>query len=180
MVAKARVVPRNVLVGSLPQGRCARGLRIARSRLTPALSSSDRAEASSSSDGEVDDEAYRPKSTSWGVFERPRDISREFGGGRNLPLGGEALDEDEVEEKRRKTLALVNEYKRKQLATANSQSTDEVVSQARAGVERGKSLMRLGRFTQAMDEFAAAGKLVSPNSSIGGDCRLQTAICLDR
>ena len=33
------------------------------------------------------DKSYKPASTSWGVFERPADISAAFGGGRNLQPG---------------------------------------------------------------------------------------------
>jgi hypothetical protein len=39
-------------------------------------------------------EAYQPKVTTWGVFPRPKDISKEYGGGRDLKPG-QALETKE-------------------------------------------------------------------------------------
>ena len=43
--------------------------------------------SSSSSRPAADGEAYRPKVATWGVFPRPANISKEFGGGRTLRPG---------------------------------------------------------------------------------------------
>ena len=47
--------------------------------------------------------AYRPKVSTWGVFERPDNISKEFGGGRKISLGGEEETEEQKEETEKET-----------------------------------------------------------------------------
>jgi hypothetical protein len=43
--------------------------------------------------GETEEEPYRPKVTTWGVFPRPRNVSEAYGGGRNIKPG-QALETD--------------------------------------------------------------------------------------
>ena len=52
---------------------------------------------------------YRPKVATWGVFERPANISKAFGGGRNLRPGGILEDENATAERKRR-VALVRSY----------------------------------------------------------------------
>ena len=42
--------------------------------------------------------AYQPKVSTWGVFERPDNISKEFGGGRKISMGGEEETEEQIAE----------------------------------------------------------------------------------
>ena len=50
---------------------------------------------------------YKPKVSTWGVFERPANISKTFGGGRNLQLGG-ALEDETASAERKRRVALVS------------------------------------------------------------------------
>ena len=52
-----------------------------------------------------DIEAHKPKVTTWGVFERPADISKAYGGGRRVGVGGFQPSEEEVEKKKAETAA---------------------------------------------------------------------------
>ena len=54
---------------------------------------------------------YRPKVATWGVFERPANISKAFGGGRNLRPGGVLEDENATAERKRR-VALVRSLAR--------------------------------------------------------------------
>jgi hypothetical protein len=49
---------------------------------------------------------YQPKVATWGVFPRPSNISRAYGGGRNIPPG-QALESKEAAEERRKRVSQV-------------------------------------------------------------------------
>ena len=55
-------------------------------------------------EGEAAGAAYRPKVATWGVFPRPANISREFGGGRTIQPG-QALEPEEVREARKARVA---------------------------------------------------------------------------
>lgn len=123
---------------------------------------------------------YQPASTSWGVFERPNNISKAYGGGKNIPYGGEQKNAEELEEKRKKTLAKIQQYRQKRMQLEEDANLeDDTLAKAKFSIERGKSLMRAGQLTSAKEEFQSAAKLVSPKSSIGGEALLQIAICLD-
>jgi len=113
------------------------------------------------------------------VFERPSDISKAYGGGKKIPFGGEAKDPAEVEEKRKKTMAKIQQYRRKRLELDNEGLEDDTLNKAKLGLERGKILMRKGSLAAAREEFENASKLVSPASTLGGEALLQTAICYD-
>ena len=41
-------------------------------------------------------DAHKPKVSTWGVYERPADISKAFGGGRQIGVGGYQPSEEEV------------------------------------------------------------------------------------
>lgn len=43
--------------------------------------------------------AYRPKVTTWGVFPRPADISKAYGGGRNIKPGQELESKEQKAER---------------------------------------------------------------------------------
>jgi len=132
------------------------------------------------SDEEGASQNYKPSSSgSWGLFERPDNISKAYGGGKNIPFGGEKLSAEDVEEKRKKTLAKIQQYKKKKLELANADLGDDTLSRAKEGIQRGKALMLKGSLTEAREEFQNAAKLVSPASSIGGEAQLQIAICCD-
>lgn len=126
-----------------------------------------------------EEETYKPASTSWGMFERPNNISKAYGGGKNIPFGGERQSAEEIEEKRKKTLAKIQQYRKKRLALENSGLEDDTLTKAKEGIQRGKILMLKGSLSEAKEEFQNALKLVSPSSSIGGEAQLQLAICVD-
>jgi len=118
-------------------------------------------------------ETYKPASTSWGLFERPKNISSSYGGGRNLPR--EVVSE-EIEEKRRRTQARIDQYRKRIL---QSEDFGAAGTSARDRISRGKELMRQGMLQNAASQFREASDAIPPTSTLGGDALLNLAICLD-
>ena len=58
--------------------------------------------------------AYQPKVSTWGVFERPDNISKEFGGGRKISMGGEEETEEQIAERRKRVQDKLNKYRKEQ------------------------------------------------------------------
>ena len=56
------------------------------------------ATAAAADDGD-DDGMYTPKVATWGIFPRPKNISKAYGGGRNI-RPGQALETDDQKKKR--------------------------------------------------------------------------------
>eukprot|EP00667_Euglena_gracilis_P003605 EG_transcript_3614 len=59
---------------------------------------------------ETDTESYTPKVSTWGVFQRPKDISKAYGGGRTIPAGS-SVSRQEQEKRRAEIQALLNQVK---------------------------------------------------------------------
>jgi hypothetical protein len=66
--------------------------------------------------GEAQKESkHKPsKSGSWGVFERPDDISKAYGGGRKIGVGGYQPNEEELAAKREETERRLKAYRKDQ------------------------------------------------------------------
>ena len=80
------------------------------------------------------DSTHKPtKSGSWGVFERPADISKAYGGGRQIGVGGYQPNEEELAAKRAETEARLKAYRKGQGADAELQAAhkDEIVAAAK-------------------------------------------------
>ena len=85
---------------------------------------------------EVKNEKHKPKVSTWGVFDRPADISKAYGGGRKIGVGGFQESEEEKAAKAAKTAAALAAYKK-------SQGLDMVEQQVRsAGLEPSSSTNR--------------------------------------
>lgn len=130
------------------------------------------ADADSEGAGE---EAYRPKVATWGVFPRPRDISKSLGGGRNLRPGQPLESEEAATERRRSTAAALEQYKR----AAGLEVDPAAEAQAAALLTTGRELFKEGLISAALAKFSEASALVPLRSRLGGEAALQHAICLD-
>ncbi|CAL5221509.1 g3713 [Coccomyxa viridis] len=118
---------------------------------------------------------YKPKVATWGVFPRPANISKEFGGGRTLKPG-EALETEEAKAARRKRVAeKLSSYKKE----AGLLVDPVAEAAAQEAYNRGQELMREGKLQEANLAFDEAMQHVSFRSCIGGEVTLQKAICLD-
>ncbi|KAK9787243.1 hypothetical protein WJX73_004807 [Symbiochloris irregularis] len=118
---------------------------------------------------------YKPKVATWGVFPRPDNISKAFGGGRTIRPGEELEDQERRAARRAKTMAILAEYKK------GREDTMDPVTEAAVQVlyDNGSELMRRGRLEAASEVFREATAMAAPMSLLGGDCKMQLAICLD-
>lgn len=133
------------------------------------VKSGDSAAGSGSEEG-----AYRPRVATWGVFPRPDNISRAFGGGRTI-RPGDALESAEEKEARLKRQRAALESYRKKVGLVDPR--DE--SEATRLVSVGNELLRKGALEEAAAEYGKAADLLPARSAVGGRARLQRAICLD-
>ena len=54
---------------------------------------------------------HKPKVSTWGVFERPSDISKAYGGGRKIGVDGYKPSEEEMAKKRKETEERLAKYR---------------------------------------------------------------------
>ncbi|BDA43302.1 hypothetical protein COCOBI_04-3140 [Coccomyxa sp. Obi] len=119
--------------------------------------------------------AYKPKVATWGVFPRPSNISREYGGGRTI-RPGEALEPEAATLARKKRVAeALSTYKK----NAGLEVDPASEAAAQEAYNRGMELMQRGQLTAALQPFDEALGFVSFRTRIGGEATLQKAICLD-
>lgn len=138
----------------------------------------------SSPDAESDD--YKPsRSGMWGVYERPRDISKAYGGGKQIPIGGgytggQALtstnpDRDDV---RSRVGNQLWEYRYRAGAFSYYEEKEHAVEiKRRLGVAR--SMVGVGRSGEAMMLMKEVEPLITYTSELGGNFLLEMALIYD-
>mmetsp|Transcript_1435 Transcript_1435/g.2044 ORF Transcript_1435/g.2044 Transcript_1435/m.2044 type:complete len:336 (+) Transcript_1435:38-1045(+) len=118
---------------------------------------------------------YRPKVSTWGMFPRPDNISKAYGGGRTL-RAGEALESDAKRQERTQRLqATIAKYRQ----DAGLIVDDEIAKEARTNYSNGEALMADGRLEPAMDYFSKVVEGMPKKSRLFGEALLQRALCLD-
>lgn len=120
-------------------------------------------------------EAYQPTVATWGVFPRPNDISKAYGGGRTL-RPGQALETDESRVARKKRVA---EALAKFKKDSGSEVEPAVLKQAQAAMAEGRRTFDSGDLLEALPWFRQASKLMPLPSVLGGEARLKLAVTLD-
>lgn len=118
---------------------------------------------------------YKPIVQTWGVFPRPKDISKTYGGGRNIKPG-EALETEEEAAARKERVSTAMAAYRK----ASGLVVDPVVEADCSRLyDEGKVLFDRGEIAAALEKFTQGLDLVPIQCRIGGEVALQKAICLD-
>lgn len=135
--------------------------------------------ADKKSDAGTDEDGYKPKVGTWGVYPRPENISRAFGGGRKIPLGGEKTDRDDPEVRARdaETAAKLAAYRK-------GQGIDMALEDAHAGeieaaLERANRCMRGAFQNEAVAALEEVTEWVSPMSARGGRVYLAMALAYE-
>jgi hypothetical protein len=119
--------------------------------------------------------SYQPKTTSWGVFERPDNISEAYGGGRNIEPGA-PLESDAASQARlAKVRQAVGNFRRQTGLDVEPESEAEVS----AALAEGEAALSAGVLDAAAVRFRAAAALAPLPSAQGGQARLRLALCLD-
>ena len=119
-----------------------------------------------------DEDLYRPAVSTWGVYERPRDISKAYGGGRSISKEEmDRMDEDLDDE----TTMTASE----RLAAGILKLEVENEKEIRQAIEKAQAELRRGRRKEAVQQFENVLNFVSWQSDFGGDFYLQYGMALE-
>ena len=135
------------------------------------------AEADQSSQGDAPgtERAHRPAVATWGVFPRPQNISKTYGGGRNIRPGQALESEEEKEARKQRVAAALAEYRK----VAGLDIEPEVEDAAMELYEQGQALFEEGTLRAALEKYQLACELVPLKTKVGGLANFQKAVCLD-
>ena len=124
---------------------------------------------------EVD--VHKPtKSGSWGVFERPADISKAYGGGKKIGVGA-PVDEEAIARKRAETERKMEEYRKK--AGMDTKAEEEHKGEIKAAVAEARQLMRYGEMRGALAQLDSIEQWCSAKTELGGNALLELGWCAD-
>lgn len=119
---------------------------------------------------------YKPKVSTWGVFPRPSNISRSYGGGRNIEIGGKKPSEESLAHDKaiREKLAA---YRRNvgidtELEEANAQAIEDALTTA-------EQQMKTGRPYDVVRTLRSIVPFVSFRSRRGGQVYLALAVAYE-
>ena len=122
----------------------------------------------------VDLDLYTPKSSAWGLFQRPRDISKSFGGGRIITRAEMDKMDDEY-------AARVKSGKAAQKIFINeiARIEDENIDKIKDAVSRARNLMGMGNRQKAVEVLELVQPIISWHSELGGETYLEIAMALE-
>ncbi|KAH6824588.1 cytochrome C oxidase subunit [Perilla frutescens var. hirtella] len=124
---------------------------------------------------EDDTELYKPKVSTWGVFPRPNNISKTYGGGRTL-RPGEALETpEERAAKEARTRQLIAAYK----SQIGLNIDPKLKSECEKALKDGDSLMDLGKLKEALPFYESVMEKMVFKSELHGLAALQWSVCQD-
>uniref|UniRef100_A0A7S0T4K8 Transmembrane protein n=1 Tax=Erythrolobus madagascarensis TaxID=708628 RepID=A0A7S0T4K8_9RHOD len=125
------------------------------------------------------DGVHKPKVSTWGVFPRPDNISKAYGGGRTIPRGG-LQPREETEEDRKKaqrTKALLDSYRTAMgIDTKREEQHRETVLEA---IAKSRKLLKDSRPYEAVRLLESVKEYVSTKSELGGELHMELALALE-
>jgi len=121
------------------------------------------------------DKTYKPKSSSWGVFPRPDNISAAYGGGKNLPPGTQLESDAESAARLASVRSKMAQFRAAQGLDVSAEDADAIATL----LDQGEAAFAGGRLERAAQSFRAAADLAPLQSDPGGRARLRLAVCLD-
>ncbi|KAL0429195.1 UNVERIFIED_CONTAM: hypothetical protein Sradi_0545500 [Sesamum radiatum] len=120
-------------------------------------------------------ELYKPKVSTWGVFPRPSDISRTYGGGRTIRPGQVLETAEQRAAKEARTRQLLAAYKSK----IGLKIDPKLKSECEKALKDGDSLMDLGELNEALPFYEKVMEKLAFQSELHGLAALQWSICQD-
>ncbi|XP_073154930.1 uncharacterized protein [Henckelia pumila] len=124
---------------------------------------------------EDDVDLYKPKVSTWGVFPRPKDISKTYGGGRTIRPGEALESKEERAAKEARTRQLLAAYKSK----TGLNIDPELKAVCEKALKDGDSLMDLGKLKEALTLYAQVMEKLPFESKLHGLAAFQWSICQD-
>ncbi|CAJ2679331.1 unnamed protein product [Trifolium pratense] len=124
---------------------------------------------------EDESELYKPKVSTWGVFPRPANISKTFGGGRVIRPGDILETDEEKAAKEERTKTQLAAYKKKYGLYIDP----KLKSECEEILKDGDLLMDAGKLRDALPYYEKVIDKLPFQSEIHGLAALQWAICQD-
>ncbi|KAK7257975.1 hypothetical protein RIF29_32331 [Crotalaria pallida] len=120
-------------------------------------------------------ELYKPKVSTWGVFPRPGNISKTFGGGRVIRPGEVLETEEEKAIKEARTKQLIAAYKKE----IGLNIDPKLKSECEEALKDGDLLMNAGSLKEALPYYEKVMDKLTFKSELHGLAALQWSICQD-
>ncbi|WVZ02511.1 hypothetical protein V8G54_023317 [Vigna mungo] len=120
-------------------------------------------------------ELYKPKVSTWGVFPRPANISKTFGGGRVIRPGDVLETEEEKAAKEARTKQLLAAYKKKMGLNIDP----KLKAECEETLKDGDLLMNEGKLNEALPYYEKVMDKLTFESELHGLAALQWSICQD-
>ncbi|XP_010554469.1 PREDICTED: uncharacterized protein LOC104824183 [Tarenaya hassleriana] len=125
--------------------------------------------------GEENSDVYKPKVSTWGVFPRPSNISKTFGGGKNIRPGDSLETAEEKAAKEEKTRRLIAAYKEQ----IGLNVDPKLKLECEEALETGNSFMDSGKLKEALPYYEKVMEKMVFKSELHGLAALQWSICQD-
>ncbi|MCL7047382.1 hypothetical protein MKW94_003861 [Papaver nudicaule] len=122
-----------------------------------------------------DSDVYKPTVSTWGVFPRPSNISKTYGGGKVIQPGGIQEASGDKVAKDARTKKLVANYK----SMAGLVVDPKLKAECEKTLKEGEALMDRGKLQQALPFFEKVMKEMSFQNEVHGLAALQWSICQD-
>lgn len=120
------------------------------------------------------EDLYTPAVSTWGVFQRPRDISKAYGGGRAITREEMNRMDEEIERQQEESAG-----KTKQYLTASMKVEEDNKVKIKEALDRGRGYMTLGNRNSAVQILESVRELVSWQSDFGGEVLLELGMALE-
>lgn len=131
--------------------------------------------ASSTSKKKTED-SYRPSRGSWGFFERPKDISKAYGGGKRVGVGGQVDEKSRIQ---------AEEETKERLQRYREKAGIDVVSEKENAVEIEEAIKlaslanQRGMYATTVSCLEKVTRYCSSNSRVGGTVFLELAMAYE-
>ncbi|EEF49596.1 uncharacterized protein LOC8270916 [Ricinus communis] len=120
-------------------------------------------------------DVYKPKVSTWGVFPRPGNISKTFGGGRTIRPGDVLETAEERAAKDDRTKQLLAAYRKKMGLSIDP----KIKFECEKALKDGDSLMDSGKLKEAVPYYQKVIDKLPFQSELHGLAALQWSICQD-
>lgn len=117
---------------------------------------------------------YTPARSTWGVFQRPRDISRAYGGGRSISK--EEMDAMDYEAELREKIKI---GETQQYLSQGMKIEKENESKIKDAIDRSRNFMIMGNRNSAVEVLENVQSFLSWQSDLGGDALLELGMALE-
>lgn len=141
------------------------------------LRTSLRQNMASQNETSSDVEMHKPRVSTWGVFERPKDISKTYGGGRTIGVGGVKLDPVEEARKKERAKELLDKYFSKNSPEVQKeQDHAEEIERAR---DNGRKLMSFGDRYGALEELESVKEYLAWKGKLSAEVYIDLALAYE-